>query len=63
MYLSLFTKELSLRLLQIETICRQQDNYHNATQKLKSVWERIENIVAKVENAGHQHFLIFLQCF
>ena len=22
-----------------------------------------QNIVAKGENAGHQHFLLFLQCF
>ena len=25
--------------------------------------ERIENIVGKGENAGNQHFLLFLQCF
>ena len=28
-----------------------------------SLPDRIENIVGKGENAGYQHFLIFLQCF
>ena len=27
------------------------------------VFERVENIVGKKENAGYQHFLLFLQCF
>ena len=25
--------------------------------------ERVKNIVGKEENAGYQHFLLFLQCF
>ena len=33
------------------------------TQKLKFVLGRVENIVGKGENAGHQHFLFFPQCF
>ena len=28
-----------------------------------SVVDRVENIVGKGENAGYQHFLLFLQCF
>ena len=32
-------------------------------EKLKFVLGRIENIVGKEENAGYQHFLLFLQCF
>ena len=27
------------------------------------VLDRVENIVAKGENAGYQHFLLFQQCF
>ena len=27
------------------------------------VFNRVENIVGKGENAGYQHFLLFLQCF
>ena len=33
------------------------------TQKLKFVFAGIENIVGKGENAGFQHFLLFIQCF
>ena len=28
-----------------------------------SVFDRVENIVVKGENAGYQHFLLFPQCF
>ena len=30
---------------------------------MKFVSGRVENIVGKGENAGYQHFLLFLQCF
>ena len=33
------------------------------TQKLTVVLERVENIVGKGENAGYQHFLLFLPWF
>ena len=33
------------------------------TEKLKFVFGRVENIVGKGENAGYQHFLLFLQYF
>ena len=39
------------------------DNKINGTEKLKFVLGRAENIVGKGENAGYQHFLLFLQCF
>ena len=39
------------------------DNKTNATEKSKFVSQRVENIVRKGENAGHQHFLLFPQCF
>ena len=35
----------------------------NVTQKLKSVFEGIENIVGKGANAGNQHFFLFQQCY
>ena len=28
-----------------------------------SVFDRVENIVGKGENAGYQHFLLFPQCY
>ena len=39
------------------------DDKINVTQKLKFVLGRVENIVAKGENSGYQHFLFFPQCF
>ena len=35
----------------------------NVTEKLKFALGRVENIVGKGENAGYQHFLLFLECF
>ena len=35
----------------------------NVTEKLKFVMGKVENIVGKGQNAGDQHFLLFLQCF
>ena len=37
------------------------DDKVNATEKLKFIFGRIENIVGKEENAGYLHFLLFLQ--
>ena len=39
------------------------DDKINMTEKLKFELGRVENIVGKGENAGYQHFLLFLQCF
>ena len=39
------------------------DNKVNVTKNLQIVFERLENIVGKGENAGYQHFLLFPQCF
>ena len=33
------------------------------TEKLKFVLGRVDDIVGKGENAVHQHFLLFPQCF
>ena len=39
------------------------DDNINVTHQLKFVLERVENIVGKKENAGHQHFLLYRQWF
>ena len=39
------------------------DDKLNVTQNIKVVFHRIENIVEKEENAGYQHFPLYLQCF
>ena len=40
-----------------------EDNNLNVNQKLKFALGMAENIVGKEENAGYQHFLLFIQCF
>ena len=39
------------------------DNKIRVTYVMDFVMGRVENIVVKGENAGHQHFLLFQQCF
>ena len=39
------------------------DNKMNVPQRMIPVFDRVENIVGKGENAGYQHFLRFPQCF
>ena len=55
-----FSKRQNCRLVQIESICRQQ-NEHG----LKIVFFRGKSrkLCVKAENAGYQHFLLFVQCF
>ena len=38
------------------------DDKISVNQKFESYFERVENLVRKVENAGYQHFLIFPKC-
>ena len=35
----------------------------NVAKIVIDVFDRVENIVGKGENAGYQHFLLFPQCF
>ena len=39
------------------------DDKFNDAKMMISVFDIIENIVGKGENAGNQHFLLFPQCF
>ena len=39
------------------------DNKLSVNEKPKFGLGNVENIVGKGENAGYQHFLVFLQCF
>ena len=39
------------------------DDIINVAKMVKFVFDRLENIVGKEENAGYQHFLLFPQCF
>ena len=39
------------------------DDNIKVLKKMIFVFDRVENIVGKGENAGYQHFLLFPQCF
>ena len=39
------------------------DDKIHKTEKLKFLFERVENIVGNGENAGYQYVLLFPQCF
>ena len=39
------------------------DDKFGVAEIMGFVFERVENTVGKGENAGYQHFLLFLQCF
>ena len=47
-------------MAQIESI---EDKKLRKAQIIKFVLNMVENIAGKEENAGHQHFLPFHQCF
>ena len=39
------------------------EDISNIAELIIPVFDSVENIVGKGENAGYQHFLLFLQCF
>ena len=45
---------------QIQSISRRKLNF---VKIMISVFDTVENIMGKGENAGDQHFLLFPQCF
>ena len=51
------------KILDLSKLKAFADDKINVTEKLKFVLGRVENFVGKGENAGYQHFLLFLQCF
>ena len=61
----LFGKELNLyQLKEYSTHPNLQGLYmSNVAKMIISVFERVENILGKGENAGYQYILLFLQCF
>ena len=63
----LFGKELTIYLTQKHWDLSKSkafaDDNITAAQMMRFFFDMIENIVEKGENAGYQHFLLFLQCF
>ena len=51
------------KFLDLSELKELADDKMHVTEKFKFILRRIENIVGKGENAGYQHFLLFLQCF
>ena len=51
------------KILDLSKLKAFADDNLNVNQKLKFALGRVENIVAKGENAGYQHFLLLPQCF
>ena len=51
------------KILHLSKLKSAADDKLNLTQNLRFVFQKLENIVGKGENAGHQHFLLFPQCF
>ena len=60
---SLFNSVLNNNIVDCSKLKAHADNKITVSEKLKFVLGREENIVEKGENAGHQHFLLFPQCF
>ena len=51
------------KLLDVTKLKAFADDKLNVTTMTIFLFDRAENTVGKVENAGYQHFLLFLQCF
>ena len=51
------------KILEWSTLKAFADDKLKVAKIMISVLDSIENIVGKGENAGYQHFLLFLQCF
>ena len=51
------------KILDLSKLKEFADNNFRVAQMMLFSSDRVENTVGKGENAGHQHFLLFLQCF
>ena len=60
---SCLTLSLSHKILDLTKLKAFADDKINVAKMMIPVFDRLENIVGKGENAGYQHFLLFLHCF
>ena len=51
------------KILDVSKLKAFADDKMNVARIMIPVFDRVENIVVKGENAGYQHFLLFPQCF
>ena len=50
------------KILDVTKLKAFADDKINIAQMMTSVYDSVENIVGKGENAGYQHFVLFPQC-
>ena len=63
MYSVIITLYENDKTLEVTKLKAFADDKIHVAQMMISVFDRVENIVGKRENAGYQHFLLFPQCF
>ena len=51
------------KILDVKKLKAIADDKFNVGKIVISLFDRVENIVGKGENAAYQHFLLFSQCF
>ena len=51
------------KILDVTNLEKFEDNKLNVAKMTISLCDRVENTVGKGENAGYQHFLLYLKCF
>ena len=51
------------KILDVTKLKAFADDKMNIAQMMIFVFDRVENIVGRGENAGYQHFLLFPKCF
>ena len=62
-YISHFNPLPNDKFLDMTILKAFADNKIKVLKMMIFVFDRVENIVGKGENAGYQHFLLFPQCF
>ena len=62
-YFSFFNSLPNNKILDVTKLKAFADDKINIAQVKISIFDKVENIVGKGENAGYQHFLLFPQCF
>ena len=58
--LSFLNKQQNLAMTKLKAFA---DDKFSVAYMMISVFDRVENILGKGENAGYQHFLLFPKCF
>ena len=58
-----FNSSPNYKILDVSKLKAFADDKLNVAQMMTYVFDRVENIVGKRENAGHQHFHLFPQFF